>query len=147
MVDVLEVRVAVAAAEAVGLVDGDDAQPGEDRGAVGLAAQQDRPGGLAGVFDQLARGVDGAGDGALEVAVVAAVEVGLVAARRCGCGGGGHGGLRSVGLLAPRLAGDAGRRPAHGRVHAVWPAGSPDTWGGEQPRPRGRSARRSGRPL
>ena len=68
--------------EAVGLVDGDDAQPGEDRGAVGLAAQHDRPGGLAGVFDQFARGVDDAGDGALKVAVMAAVEVVLVAARR-----------------------------------------------------------------
>ena len=79
-------RVAVGRSrEPVGLVDGDDAQPGEDRGAVGLAAQHDRPRVLAGVFDQLARGVDDAGDGALKVAVVAAVEVVLVAARRCRC--------------------------------------------------------------
>ena len=49
--------------------------------AVGLAAQQDRPCGLAGVFDELARGVDGARDGALKVVVVAAVELVLVAAR------------------------------------------------------------------
>ena len=96
------------AAEAVGLVDGDDAQPGEDRGAVGLAAQHDRPGGLAGVFDQLARGVDDAGDGALEIAVMAAVERLLVAAGRCRCQGVviTTGYVRS-GLLAPRLAGDA----------------------------------------
>ena len=51
--------------EAVGLVDGDDAQPGEDRDALGLGAQQDRPGGLAGVLDQLAGGVDDVRDGAL----------------------------------------------------------------------------------
>jgi hypothetical protein len=83
--EVLEVSAAVSGGEAVGLVDGDDAQPSEDRGPVGLAAQQDRPGGLAGVFDQLARGVDGAGDGALKVAVVAAVEVGHLVARRSCC--------------------------------------------------------------
>jgi hypothetical protein len=67
-------------------VDGDNAQPGEDRAAVGLAAQHDRPGGLAGVFDQLARGVDGAGDRALEAAVMAPVERLLVAAGQCKCG-------------------------------------------------------------
>jgi len=66
--------------EPVGLVDGDHAQPGEDRVAVGLGSQQGGPGGLAGVLDQLARGVDGVRDGALEVAVVASVELGFVAA-------------------------------------------------------------------
>ncbi len=85
VVEVLEVRGAVGAAEAVGLVGGDDAQPGEDGVAVGLVSQQDRPGGLAGVFDQFAWGVDGVGDGALEVAVMAAVERVLVAAGRCRC--------------------------------------------------------------
>ena len=127
--------------------------------AVGLAAQHDRPGGLAGVFDQFARGVDGAGDGALEVAVMAAVEVGLVAAGRCRCGGGDHGGLRSVGAACAPPCGRC--RPAPGpRAHGNrWRAGSPDTWGSEQPRPRGlrlrpparsarrsRPSRRSGRP-
>jgi hypothetical protein len=47
-----------------------------------LAAQHDRPRALAGVFDQLARGVDEAGHGVLKVAVMATVEVVLVAARR-----------------------------------------------------------------
>jgi hypothetical protein len=40
--------------ESVGLVDGDDAQPGEDRVAVWLGAQEDRPGRLAGVLDEFA---------------------------------------------------------------------------------------------
>jgi hypothetical protein len=38
---------------------------------------------LAGVLDQLAWGVDDAGDRALKVAMVAALEVDLVAGRRC----------------------------------------------------------------
>jgi hypothetical protein len=36
-------------------VDRDDAQPGEDRIALGLTAQEDRPRRLAGVLDELAR--------------------------------------------------------------------------------------------
>ncbi len=68
--------------EAVGLVDGDYAQPGEDRVAIRLGSEQDGPGGLAGVFDEFARGVDGVGDGAQEVAVVAAEELAFV--RRAG---------------------------------------------------------------
>jgi hypothetical protein len=95
-VEALEVsRTAVDRGEAVGLVGGDDAQPGEDRVAVGLGAQEGGPGRLAGVFDELARRVYHARDGAMEVAMVLAVEPVLVAALRrrrgrCGFGWGLH---------------------------------------------------------
>jgi hypothetical protein len=46
-----------------------------------LAAQQGGPGGLAGVLDEFGTGVDGGGDRAEEVLVVAVVEVGLVTAK------------------------------------------------------------------
>jgi hypothetical protein len=85
LVEVLEVRAAFSGAEAIGLVDGDDAQPREDRGAVGLAAQHDRPRALASLFDELAGSVDDAGDRTLKVAVVTAVEVVLVAAVQRAC--------------------------------------------------------------
>jgi len=62
-------------------MDGDDAQPGEDRVAIGPRSQEERPCGLAGVLDELARRVDDVGHGTLQVAVVAAVKVFLVAAR------------------------------------------------------------------
>ena len=81
---ILKMRFTVSAAQAVCLVDGDDAKPEEGKGGARLASQQDRPGGLAGVFDQLARGVDDASHCALELAVMAAVEVGHVFARRVG---------------------------------------------------------------
>jgi hypothetical protein len=82
-VEELEVsRTAVDGGEAVGLVDGDDAQPGEDRVAVGLGAQEGGPGRMAGVFDEFARRAHDACDSAVEVAVVLAVEPVLVAARR-----------------------------------------------------------------
>ena len=48
----------------------------------GWLRRSDRPGGLAGVLDQLARRADGVRDGAVELAVVAAVELVLVAAAR-----------------------------------------------------------------
>ena len=86
-------------------MDGDDAQPGEDRGALGLGAQKRRPGGLAGVFDQFAGCADGVGDGALEVAVVPAVQRVFVATgglRRCVCWSGA--------ACAPTRAGTVGGR-------------------------------------
>jgi hypothetical protein len=51
-------------------VDGDDAQPANDRVALGLGAQEDGPGRLAGISDELAPSVHGVCDGALEVAVM-----------------------------------------------------------------------------
>ena len=95
----LEVEVAtVALAEPERLADRDDVEPAEDRCPVGLGAQQDGPRVLAGVLDELTRGVDRVGDRAVEVAVVAAVELVLVAAQRrataqrlgCGFGRGLH---------------------------------------------------------
>ena len=41
--------------ESVRLVNRDDAQPGEDRIALGLTAEEDRPRRLAGILDELAR--------------------------------------------------------------------------------------------
>src|SRR4029453_19126356 len=99
--------------EAVGLVDGDHAQPGEDRVAIGLGSQQDRPGALAGVLDQFARGVDGVRDGALEVAVVASVELGFVAAGWTrGLGRGLH--EPRPGRGRPAIAGARGRSAGRG---------------------------------
>ena len=132
--------------EAVGLVDGDDAQPGEDRGALGLASQQDRPGGLAGVLDELARGVDGAGDGALQVAVVAAVELGLVAAVHAGFGRG-HGGLGSVGGCMRPDPGRAGRRPARCALSRAVRRPARPTIRGEQQPDRTERASRGVRPV
>lgn len=71
-----------------------DAQPRKDRAAVGLVAEEDAPGVLVRLLDEFRGGVDDAGDGALEVAVVASVELLFVAAgcRRGGwCGRGLHG--------------------------------------------------------
>ena len=66
--EVLEVQLAALdRGEAVGLVDRDDVEPGEDGEAVGLAAYEDRPGGLAGVLDELRA----AGD-ACETAIISA---------------------------------------------------------------------------
>jgi hypothetical protein len=73
-------------------VDGDDAQPGEDRISLGLVLQEDGSGGLAGVLDQLARGMDGMRHGPVQLVVVVAVELVLVPVRPgsvlpcCGCG-------------------------------------------------------------
>jgi hypothetical protein len=101
------VRVAAGGArESIRLADRDNAQPREDRPALGLAAQQYVPGVLAGVFDQLARRVDDAGDGAYEGAVVALVELGLVATqlgRRSRCG---HRSLCSVGSCMRPVTGE-----------------------------------------
>ena len=128
----LEVRVAsVDRREPVGLVDGDDAQPGEDRVALGLAAQQDRPRGLAGVLDELARRVDDAGDGAVEVAVVAAVELVFVAARRRAVRG-----AVSVGGCMSPVPGETGRRESPlARRAARPPAGLARSSGRRSPRP------------
>src|SRR3954468_14445510 len=52
----------------------------------GLYAEHDCPGGLAGVFDELARGSHDAGDRALELVVVSAIELIHGVARACGCG-------------------------------------------------------------
>jgi hypothetical protein len=61
-VDVVEAGgAALLARERVGLVDGHGAQPAEQRlGALGLAAQEDRPRGGAGVLDQRLGGAHGA---------------------------------------------------------------------------------------
>ena len=68
MLQALEMCVtAIDGGKAVGLVDGDDAQPGEDRVAVGLDAQEIGPGCLAGVFDELARRAHDLRDRAVEV--------------------------------------------------------------------------------
>jgi hypothetical protein len=91
--------------EAVGHVDPDDVEPGEDGGAVGLAAHEARAGGLAGVLDELRAAVDGVGDGDQHGVLVALVEVGLVTAPRCRARGGSVG----VRLHAPR----------HGRARAI----------------------------
>src|SRR5215210_3590632 len=64
--------------EAVRLVDRDDAQPGEDRVALGLGAQEDHPRRLAGVLDELGRSAHDARYGAVEVALMPAVELVLV---------------------------------------------------------------------
>lgn len=87
----LEVDVpTLALAEPEGLPGGDDVEPAEDRGPVGLSSEHDRPRVLTGVLDQFARGVHGVGDGAAEVVVVSAVELVFVGApgqwrwRRCG---------------------------------------------------------------
>jgi hypothetical protein len=62
----LEVKVtAIAPAQPEGFARGDDVEPAEDRCPVGLSAEHDRPGVLAGVFDELARGVHSVGDGSL----------------------------------------------------------------------------------
>ena len=78
--------------EAVGLVDGYQAQPREYRVALGLRSQEDRPRGLAGVLDELARRTHEVRDGAVQRAVMLAVELLLVTARRrppqCRGGGG-----------------------------------------------------------
>jgi hypothetical protein len=59
------VKVALLAlAEPERFAGGDEVEPVEDRRPVGLGLEHDRPGGLAGVLDQLARCVDGVGDGA-----------------------------------------------------------------------------------
>jgi hypothetical protein len=58
--------------EPVGLVNGHGPQPAEDRVAVGLAAEEDDPGGLAGVFDQLVWRPDDVGDSSVQFAVVPA---------------------------------------------------------------------------
>ena len=128
--EVLEVQfAALDRREAVGLVDGDDVEPGEDGGAVGLAAQEDRPGGLAGVLDQCGAAVDRVRDGDQQGLVVALVEVGLVTAPRRRARGGSVG----VGLHAPR----PGRAPDHPpRTICSW-LGSPDDAGRRSPaRPR-----------
>ena len=72
---------ALALAEPDGLAGGHDVEPAEDRVRARAAPEQDRPGVLAGVLDELARSVDGVGDGAMQIAVVAAVELVFVAAR------------------------------------------------------------------
>jgi hypothetical protein len=76
---------AVDRGEPVGLVDGDGAQPAEDRLAVGLASQQDGPGRLAGVLDELARCAHDVRNRAVQVVVMPLVEVVLVATRRRWC--------------------------------------------------------------
>ena len=74
-------RLAVGAGAVLpGFVDGDDAQPGEDGGALDGAAQERGAGGLAGVLDDVGRRVDGVGDGLQEAAVTAAVQRPSVAA-------------------------------------------------------------------
>src|SRR5215211_2354547 len=104
--------------EAVRLVDRDRVQPAEESGAVGLAAQKDRPCALARVFDQFGGSVDRARDGAQEAAVMTTVQLGLVATLRCGSGGGCHGGLRSVGAACAPTHGRAA--PARTTTTAVW---------------------------
>jgi hypothetical protein len=128
--EVLEVRVALlGAAKAVGLVDGDHAEPGEDGDAIRLAAQQDRPGGLAGVFDELKRRVDDARDGPQEVVLVAAVQLRLVAARPRSRAGWGRRALDSVGgLHAPRSGRDSRRLSRF----ALRPAGRLARWRARQ---------------
>lgn len=83
-------------------MDGDDAQPAEDRVAVWLTAHEDRPGGLTGVLDQLARGADDVGDRTLEVTMVAAVELVFVAVRPVGRASRDGGSVFGWGLHAPR---------------------------------------------
>jgi hypothetical protein len=73
-----------AGAQVPRLVDRDDTQPGEGCGRIGRTAKHDRPGGLAGVFDDFLWRVNGDGDRSQQTVVVSAVELGLVAARRCG---------------------------------------------------------------
>jgi hypothetical protein len=79
--DCLEVRVpSLGFAQAAGLASRDDVKPEEGRGAVRLCPQEDRPYVLARILDELARGADDIGDRAQEIAVVAPVELGVVAA-------------------------------------------------------------------
>jgi hypothetical protein len=61
-------------------MDRDDAQPGEDRIALGLTAQEDRPRRLAGVLDELSRPLYGACDGTVELAMMAPLQLVFVPA-------------------------------------------------------------------
>jgi hypothetical protein len=56
-------------------VDRNDSQQGEPRRPAGLGSQHDRPRVLAGVLDELAWRANRRCDGALEVAVMLAVEM------------------------------------------------------------------------
>ncbi len=79
----LEVEVAALAfAEPERLACGHDVEPAEDRGPLGLHTKQDRPSVLAGVLDELARGVGRVSNCSAELSVMATVELALVAARR-----------------------------------------------------------------
>ena len=125
----------VARAEAVGLADGDDTQPGKRGGRAGLGSQHDRPSGLTGVFDQFARGVDRASHGALEVAVVAVVELGHVVAAHRGGRGVGHGRLRfRSGAVCAPVCGRAERRSAAScACRAMSRSARPTIWGRAAP--------------
>jgi hypothetical protein len=106
---------ALDARQPVRLVDRDRPQPPEHTVAIGLAAQQDQPRGLAGVLDQRARRVHRTPDRPHERAVVTLIQLGFVATRHRGCGGLGHGGLLAVGgCLRPEPAAETGpASPTH----------------------------------
>src|SRR6266540_5374767 len=115
----------VALAQAKRFADGDDVEPAEDRRAVGLGAQHDRPGVLAGVLDHFAGRVDGVSDGTLEVAVMATEQLGFIAAKDRGGGFG-------RGLHEPRPGRDRPAASSPWRRRAPWVrrAGLPDHRGG-----------------
>ncbi|MFL5250187.1 MAG: hypothetical protein ACJ79V_20375 [Myxococcales bacterium] len=72
---VLEAREEMVLAEAVCLVDRDDAQPRKTRASSRRGSQHDHPRVLVGVLDEFRWGVDGARHGALKLTVMPAMEI------------------------------------------------------------------------